>query len=105
MLVGIYSDTTGPFSVGHDLVLSRLEAAERLSVNYFSTKCFGKQWRSNGVFHRDKTSASFIHRGECTGRHLVLIKMAFGCWHKSGLLCLAGPKIDECKCFLKRVNN
>lgn len=46
------------------------------------------------MFHGDKTSASFIHRGECTGRHLVLIKMTFGCRRKSGLLHWVRPKID-----------
>lgn len=46
-----------------------------------------------------------IHRDECAGRHLVLIKMAFGCWHKSGLLHRQTPKIDCVEVLHERLNN
>ncbi len=52
-------------------------------------------------FTETKTSASFIHRGECTGRHLVLIKMAFGCWSPS----LGGTKERRCKCWITNASN
>lgn len=49
------------------------------------------------MFHRDKTSTPFIHRGECTGRHLALIKMSF--WLLAQVSAPSGRDPGICKYF------